>query len=363
MPFVSATPSLAVAAESVRRIAAAAGFDDCRIAAVTGPAAHSDNFHHWVNDGKYGDMTYMAKSPSRRADPRLVLPGVRSVVTVALNYFRPAPPVVRPPEDGARGRIARYAWGDDYHGVIDTKLEDLAAALAEMGGVQKLYADTGPVLERDWASAAGLGWNGKSTVQIHTKLGAWTFLGEVLTTLELEPDAPSRGHCGTCTRCIAACPTNAIIAPHHVDARRCISYLTIEHKGSIPEEFRRAIGDRIYGCDECLDVCPWNRFAKESRVTAFAARPFVAGWTLREFLALSDVAFRELFRWSPIKRIKRPAFLRNVCVALGNTGCEGDLPALEIAARDSDPLIAEHARWAITEITRRNDSVGHPPEA
>ncbi len=339
--------------EAVKTIAAALGFDDCRIAAVTGPAAHAAAYQEWIAAGEYGDMAYMAKAPSRRADPREVLPGVRAVVTVALNYHRPAPPPRM--DDGARGRIARYAWGDDYHDVMDGKLRDLAGALTEMGGEQKLYVDTGPVLERDWASAAGLGWNGKSTVQIHTQLGTWTFLGEILTTLELAPDAPSRDHCGHCTRCIVACPTAAITAPHHVDARRCISYLTIEHKGAIPEEFRRAIGDRIYGCDECLDVCPWNRFAKDSREAAFAARPFVAGWLLREFLALTDEGFRELFRWSPIRRIKRPAFLRNVCVALGNVGDAADLPALEAAAAGAEALVAEHAMWAVNEIRRRID--------
>ncbi|HWB05732.1 MAG TPA: tRNA epoxyqueuosine(34) reductase QueG [Verrucomicrobiales bacterium] len=348
-------PDLVASAESVKEIAGLLGFDDCRIAAVTGPAPHGEAFRQWVNAAEYGDMTWMAKAPARRMDPREVLPDVRSVVTVALNYYRRTP-VERAEEDGARGRIARYAWGDDYHDVMDSKFRDLAAALEEMGGKQRFYVDTGPVLERDWASAAGLGWNGKSTVQIHPKLGTWTFLGEILTTLPLAPDPPSRDHCGTCTRCITACPTAAITAPHHVDARRCISYLTIEHKGSIPEEFRRAIGDRIYGCDECLDVCPWNRFAKESREAAFAARSFVAGWTLREFLSLTDAGFRELFRWSPIKRIKRAAFLRNVCIALGNTGDASDLPALEAAAQKEEPLVSEHARWAVAEIQQRQSS-------
>ena len=334
-----------IAARSVKTIASALGFDDCRIAAVTGPAAHAEEFRNWIAAGEHGDMGYMAKAPARRTDPREVLPGVQSVVVVALNYFSVSPQ--------GRGRIARYAWGDDYHDVMDAKLRDLAAALEEMGGTQRLYVDTGPVLERDWASAAGLGWNGKSTVQIHPKLGTWFFLGEVLTTLALTPDAPARDHCGTCTRCIAACPTQAITAPRHVDARRCISYLTIEHKGSIPHEFRRAIGDRIYGCDECLDVCPWNRFATTSRAAAFAARPFVGGWSLRDFLTLTDDTFRDLFRYSPIRRIKRPAFLRNVCIALGNVGTPDDLPALAASAADPHPLIAEHAQWAVEEIGSR----------
>jgi epoxyqueuosine reductase len=346
------------AAAHLKCAAAALGLDDCRIAEITGPAPHHGAFEQWIAAGEHGDMAWMAKTPHRRTDPREVLPGARSVVVVALNYRSPEPEP-RPPEDGARGRIARYAWGDDYHDLLDAKLRDLCAVLEEMGGAQRLYVDTGPVLERSWASAAGIGWNGKSTVQIHRALGTWTFLGEILTTLSLAPDAPARDHCGSCTRCITACPTQAITGPRHVDARRCISYLTIEHRGSIPEEFRRAMGDRIYGCDDCLDACPWNRFARDSRETAFTARPFVAGWTLREFLALDDDTFRSLFRSSPIKRIRRPAFLRNVCVALGNTGTEDDLPALMAAAEDPDPLIAEHASWALRELLLRLSGGSH----
>ncbi len=340
------------AAAHLKSVAAALGLDDCRIAEITGPAPHHGAFAQWIAAGEHGDMTWMAKTPHRRMDPREVLPGARSVVVVAINYHSPAPQP-RPAEAGVRGRIARYAWGDDYHDLLNTRLRDLCAVMEDMGGTQRLYVDTGPVLERSWASAAGIGWNGKSTVQIHRKLGTWTFLGEIITTLALAPDAPSRDHCGSCTRCIAACPTQAITEPRHVDARRCISYLTIEHRGSIPHEFRRAMGDRIYGCDDCLDVCPWNRFARDSRETAFAARPFVAGWTLREFLSLDEEGFRALFRHSPIKRIRRPGFLRNVCIALGNTGTTDDLPALRTAAADPDPLISEHAAWAIAELELR----------
>jgi epoxyqueuosine reductase len=332
-------------------VAAALGFAELRVAAVTGPAAHGGRFLEWLAEGAHGTMAWMEKHPGRRLDPREVLPGCRSVISVALNYLpaASAPPV----RSGARGKIARYAHGDDYHGLMESRLRDLASEVEALGGEQRFYVDTGPVLERDWASAAGLGWNGKSTVQIHRRLGTWFFLGEILTTLAIAPDGPSRGHCGSCTRCMVACPTQAITAPHRMDARRCLSYLTIEHKGSIPEEFRRALGDRIYGCDDCLEVCPWNRFAVASREQAFAARPFVHGWLLREFLELSDGEFRELFRWSPVKRIGRPAFLRNVCVALGNVGEAEDLPALRRAAEDPDPLIAEHARWALREVESR----------
>jgi epoxyqueuosine reductase len=213
--------------------------------------------------------------------------------------------------------------------------------------------DTGPVLERDFAALAGAGWHGKSTMLVHPKLGTWYFLAEILTTLDLPPDAPMADHCGKCTRCITACPTGAITAPRQLDARRCVSYLTIENKGAIPEEFRVAIGDRIYGCDDCLTACPWNRFAQASQESSFAAREFVHGWTLRDYLGLDDEGFRALFKKSPIKRIKRRGFLRNVCVALGNVGTREDLPALSRAAQDAEPLIAEHAMWAIGRIEAR----------
>ncbi len=332
-------------------VATALGFDELRVAAVTGPAWQAGRFLKWLEDGAHGSMGWLAKEPARRVDPREVLPCCRSVISVALNYL-PAG-TTHPLREGARGKFARYAHGDDYHGIMEARLRDLAAEVEALGGAHRFYVDTGPVLERDWASAAGLGWNGKSTVQIHRRLGTWFFLGEILTTLVIAPDEASRDHCGNCTRCMVACPTQAITAPHRMDARRCLSYLTIEYKGSIPEEFRRTLGDRIYGCDDCLEVCPWNRFAVASREQAFTARPFVHGWLLREFLELNDAGFRELFRWSPVKRIGRPAFLRNVCVALGNVGGQEDLAALRRAAQDPDPLIAEHARWALAEVEAR----------
>ena len=250
-------------------------------------------------------------------------------------------------------RVARYAWNNDYHDLIESKLRTLADFLTTHGGTQRPYVDTGPVLERDFASESGLGWGGKSTMQIHRHLGTWFFLADILTTLELPPDAPATDHCGKCTRCITACPTQAITAPRRMDARRCISYLTIESKGPIPLEFRHAIGDRIYGCDSCLDACPWNRHAQASHEATFQARATLFQHTLRDFLSLTDDTFRALFVKSPIKRIKRPAFLRNVCVALGNTGTPADLPALEKAAADENPLISEHAAWAVAEIRAR----------
>lgn len=336
--------------DQIKAWAAELGFDDCRIAPAK-EATHAALFHDWIGEGKHGEMAWMERNSQRRCDPREVLPGCRSVICLALNYYPGRSPFAAGHDGGYR--IARYAWNEDYHDLIEKRLKEFDVKLQALGGVQRFYVDTGPVLERDFASDAGLGWNGKSTVQIHRRLGAWFFLAELLTTLDLSPDGPSMDHCGKCTACITACPTQAITAPRRLDARRCVSYLTIEHKGPIPEEFRVAMGDRIYGCDDCLDACPWNRFAHESREITFHAREVVFGKSLTDFLELNDEGFRALFAKSPIKRIKRPRFLRNVCVALGNTGTADDLPVLQRAAADTDPLIAEHAAWAVGQIGAR----------
>jgi len=337
------------------------GFDSCRVTACASPA-HADAFRNWLDDGAHGEMHYMARAQEKRRDPQRVLTGAKSIIVLAMNYFQgveDAAETATTTEKGISGRIARYAWGDDYHEVITAKLDKIDQWLREFGGEQKYYVDTGPVLERDHAAQAGIGWHGKSTMRIDERLGTWFFLSEILTTLELPSDAPARDRCGTCERCIKACPTGAITAPHKLDARRCISYLTIELKGAIPMELRPLIGDRIFGCDDCLDACPWNRFAKTSRETAFAARtPSRSGistteFALRDYLRLNDADFRNLFRDSPFKRIKRRGFLRNVCVALGNVGTREDLPDLHRVATDPEPLIAEHARWAIERIQQR----------
>jgi epoxyqueuosine reductase len=343
--LLAAKPEVDLKQEIIGR-ARVLGFDSCKVAAAT-PPRHANEFRAWLREGAAGEMEWIGRGEEKRVDPQKILPGARSVIVVALNYFQggPAPPL-------AAGRVARYAWGDDYHDVMLQKLQKLSAFLSDLGGTQKCYVDTGPILERDHAAEAGIGWHGKSTMLIDPKLGTWFFLGEILTTLDLPPDAPQESRCGSCQRCIVACPTGAITEPHRLDARRCISYLTIELKGSIPLELRPLIGDRIYGCDDCLAVCPWNRFASISRETVFAAGPAI-GVRLRDYLALDDAKFRDLFRRSPIKRIKRRGFLRNVCVALGNVGDPDDLSALEKAARDPEPLIAEHASWAIEQIQAR----------
>jgi len=329
--------------------AQALGFDSCRIAAAASPR-HGEEFRSWLRQGAAGEMEWLARGEEKRCDPQQVLPGARSVIVIAMNYWQGER--AASPATAATGRIARYAWGEDYHEVMLPKLEQLSAFLAGRGGRQKCYVDTGPILERDHAAEAGIGWHGKSTMLIDPKLGTWFFLAEILTTLELPADGPQPSRCGRCERCITACPTGAITEAHRLDARRCISYLTIELKGSIPIELRPLIGDRIYGCDDCLDACPWNRFASVSREAAFSARQ-ATQMTLRDYLALDDAQFRTFFRRSPIKRIKRRGFLRNVCIALGNVGTPADLPVLRRAAFDPEPLIAEHATWAINRILER----------
>src|SRR5947199_485201 len=325
------------------------GFDSCRVANCAVPP-HADEFRNWLREGAAGEMKYLERGEEKRCNPQKVLADARSVIVLALNYWQGGHSKAQ--GDGATGRIARYAWGNDYHELMKAKLDKIDSFLRRFGGIQKCYVDTGPILERDHAAQAGVGWHGKSTMLIDTRLGTWFFLGEILTTLELPLDSAQHDRCGSCQRCVTACPTGAITAPHCLDARRCISYLTIELKGAIPLDLRPLIGDRIFGCDDCLDACPWNRFAHESREAAFSARRLTE-MSLREYLELSDAEFRVLFKNSPIKRIKRRGFLRNVCVALGNVGDSSDLPALERAAADPEPLIAEHAAWAISQIRGR----------
>ena len=329
------------------------GFGLCRVARCA-PPPHGDEFSTWLDAGMAGEMSpWLERGRAKRLDPQAVLPGARSVIVLAMNYWQGA----RSQEQSAAGtgRIARYAWGDDYHDTIEERLTALDDFLRERGGRQRYHVDTGPVLERDFAAQAGVGWHGKSTMLLHPELGTWFFLAELLTTLDLAPDAPIPSRCGSCTRCLDACPTGAIRRdrPYHLDARLCISYLTIEHKGSIPVELRPLLGDRIYGCDDCLDACPWNRFAQASRETVFQARAVTAGLPLRDFLAWTQADFSAAFKGSPIKRTKRRGLLRNVCVALGNVGTEDDLPALEQAVTREEELIAEHARWAIARIRER----------
>ncbi len=302
-------------------------------------------------------MAWLQRNAAKRVDPQLVLDGARSVICLAASYSGNTAPSVEPQHPPTTGVIARYARFADYHDVLADRLKQLTEFIDKLGGtgVRSLwYVDTGPLLERDLAQRAGIGFVGKHTNVISRELGNWIFLAEIITTLELEPDPSEKNRCGSCTRCITACPTQAITAPFQLDARCCISYLTIELKGSIPIEFRRAIGNRIYGCDDCLAACPWNKFAQEGKLMREAARPELELPDLLELLSLDDAGFKRRFAGTPMLRTKRRGILRNVCVALGNVGDRSALPHLEGAAQDVEPLIAEHAAWAINEITTRS---------
>jgi epoxyqueuosine reductase len=329
------------------------GFNDCRFTTAN-PPNHAAEFQSWLASGSHGEMEYLERNAHKRMDPSQVLAGAKTIITLLTSYDRPA--TGNSPATSPTGEIARYARFGDYHEVLGGRLKTLAAFVDFLGGTdtQSLwYVDTGPLLERDLAERAGLGFAGKHTNLISRKFGNWIFLSEIITTVELEPDAPEKNRCGSCRRCIDACPTAAITAPFQLDARRCISYLTIELKGSIPEEFRRAIGNRIYGCDDCLAVCPWNRFAQAGKMMRDHARPDLAAPDLLELLALDDPAFKKRFRGTPILRTKRRGLLRNVCVALGNLADPAALPALQRATHDPELLIAEHAHWAIEQIESR----------
>jgi epoxyqueuosine reductase len=344
--------SVAPDAAAIKRQAQGLGLDACGVTSAD-PTEHAAFYRQWAEHGRAGEMAWMSREPERRSDPRAVLPGARSLVVAGLNYWQPA--------RTGRGRIARYALGDDYHDVLMEKLRALGDAMAVNGAAAKIYVDTGPVLEKPLAARAGLGWQGKSTMLINRRLGPWLLLGEIITTLELTPDTPERDHCGSCSRCLDACPTRAITAPYQLDARRCIAYLTIELKGSIPEELRPLIGDRVYGCDECLDVCPWNRFAQATRESRFHAPDEMRATDLRELLDLTAAEFKRRFARSPILRVKRRGLLRNVCVVLGNIGTAADLPALRRAEQHEEPLVREHAAWAVGQILRRGELVAASP--
>jgi epoxyqueuosine reductase len=330
-----------------------AGFDDCRFTTAL-PPGHAANFQKWIQEGRHGQMEYLARNAHKRVDPEQVLAGARTIVTLAASYAT-APGGT--PLPGGAGEIARYARYGDYHDIMASKLKSLAAFMDSLNPAARSlwYVDTGPLLERNLAERAGVGFIGKHTNLISRKLGNWIFLAEIITTLELKPDAPEKNHCGSCRRCIDACPTAAITAPFQLDARRCISYLTIELKGAIPEELRPMIGRRIYGCDDCLAACPWNRFAREGSMMRPHGRPDLAAPDLIELLSLDEPAFARRFAGTPIRRTKRRGLLRNVCVALGNIGDESALPALSRAAADPEPLIAEHARWAIERVKKRQN--------
>jgi epoxyqueuosine reductase len=350
--------------EKIRQRALELGFDDCRFTTADVPAS-AGQFQNWLAEKRHGEMAWLERTAAKRVDPQRVLSGARSVITLAVSYAqgdecrvtsdglsplsnpRHSPPATR------HTTIARYAQFTDYHDVLGEQLKALAEFVNQLGGAEThslWQVDTGPLLERDFAQRAGVGFIGKHTNVISRRFGNWILLGEIITTLELEPDAPEKNRCGNCTCCFEACPTRAIAAPFQLDARLCISYLTIELKGPIPVELRPAIGNRIFGCDDCLAVCPWNRFAREGQMMKAKARLEFTAPDLMELLQLDEAGFKSRFAGTPILRTKRRGLLRNVCVALGNIGDHSILPALKNAVGDSEPLISEHARWAVKRI-------------
>lgn len=328
--------------ENLRAEALSLGFDVFGVAPIDADVK-ADYFKKWIADGMHGEMEWMAKDTERRTEVTRVLPEARSIIVVGLNYYQPQP--------NPNYQIAKYALGQDYHNVITKKLRKLCTVMRALGGAQKPYVDTGPVLEKPIAVAAGLGWQGKSTIVLQPEFGTWLFLGIIITTLELETSSPAVNRCGSCTKCITACPTSAIIAPYKLDARKCLAYLTIEHKGPIPLEYRKALGTRIFGCDDCLDVCPWNKWAKETKENKFKARPQPA---LKETLSWTEEDFLNQFRGTPVKRLGLLRWWRNALTVMGNTGTPGDLEAIGRLVNHADPMVSEHACWARDQILSRN---------
>ena len=321
------------------------------------PPPHYSTFENWLAQGQHGTMNYLAdeRSRTRRANPLEILPECKSILVLATPYMSPSPA-----GRGARGegeaRVASYAWGEDYHDVLPARMKELVQFIEEQAGgpiKNRYYTDTGPILERDLAQRAGIGWIGKNTCLINLKQGSYFLLSEILLDLVLQADLPIvTDHCGTCTRCITACPTQCILPDRTLDARRCISYLTIELKDDIPTDLRPLIGDWVFGCDICQMICPWNRFAVEGDPAFGTQNP---SHSLTDELEITSQEFNQRFKRTPIKRAKRRGYLRNVAVALGNTANWHALPVLNQALEDPEPLVREHAKWALEEIKRKNE--------
>jgi epoxyqueuosine reductase len=305
----------------------------------------------FLAEGAHGDMDWLAHGPERRGDPRRMWPDVRSIVMLGLNYGPDDDPLALLTQRD-RGAISVYARGDDYHDVVKAKLKSLARWLiANAGGDVKVFVDTAAVMEKPLADAAGLGWQGKHTNLVSREFGSWLFLGAIFTTLELPADTPHDDSCGSCRACLDVCPTAAFPAPYRLDARRCISYLTIEHKGPIPRDLRPLMGNRIYGCDDCLAICPWNKFAQAGREAKLAARESLQAPKLAELVCLDDAGFRALFTKSPVKRTGRDRFIRNVLIAMGNSGAATLAPEAERLLADPSPLVRGAAIWALAKLT------------
>ncbi|MES2036183.1 MAG: tRNA epoxyqueuosine(34) reductase QueG [Pseudomonadota bacterium] len=336
--------------DRIRQQAVSLGFDVCGFASAAEAWPAGDRLQQFVGEGLHGTMGWMAETLERRQHPTGMWPDARTAVMLGVNYGPDADPL-KALGLRSQGTISVYAQADDYHEVIKGRLKQLAGwMVARLGGEVKVFVDTAPLMEKPLAQRAGLGWQGKHTNLVSRELGSWLFLGSVLTTLDLPHDAPETDHCGSCRACLDICPTNAFPAPYRLDARRCISYLTIEHAGPVPEEFRAAMGNRIYGCDDCLAVCPWNKFAETARESAFHAREELKSPALADLAALDDPSFRALFRKSPVKRIGRDRFVRNVLYAVGNSGDVALAPAAERLLDDPSDVVRDAAGWALEKL-------------
>jgi epoxyqueuosine reductase len=337
--------------EAIRAEAAGLGFVSCGFARADAVPGAGEELKRWVAAGRHGTMGWMEERVEQRSAPQRLWPEAKSVIALAMSYA-PSEDPRRLADEAGVGRISVYAQGGDYHKTVKKGLKALARFIVDaVPSELKVFVDTAPVMEKPLSAAAGVGWQGKHTNLLSREHGNWFFLGVIFTELELEPDPPAPEHCGSCTRCLVACPTAAFDGPGRIDARRCISYLTIEHAGPIPHEFRAAMGNRIYGCDDCLAACPWNRFAQAGRANAaFLPRAELVAPRLRDLLTLDDASFRELFAGSPIKRIGVRRFLRNCLIAAGNSGDPSLLPRVEALLGDEDPVVAEAAEWALARL-------------
>ena len=345
-------PVSRVSAEQVKACAVGAGFDLCGIAAVENYAELAF-LREWIERGYHGEMHYMARTAEKRGDVRAVLPGAQSVIVLGTVYNTPQPYSNRN-DDPSTASIARYAWGDDYHVVVEGRLKSLVDAIAGIAGEfgHRAYVDTGPIQERVYAQYAGLGWIGKNTCLINREKGSWLFLSTIICDLPLEPDGRALDHCGRCTLCIDACPTAAIVAPYQLDSRRCLSYMTIEVKGAVPLEYRDAVAEHAYGCDICQDVCPWNRRAAVSEDPSWQPREGLGAPKLLDLWNRSDDDLRRLLKGSPMKRAGIRRLRRNVAVAIGNSGDPLAAQALQSCREETaaDPLVREHVRWAVEKL-------------
>jgi epoxyqueuosine reductase len=331
--------------------ARAAGFVETRVTATFGIGPEmAERLAAFLREGRHGDMEWMASTAARRGHPLALWPEARSIVMLGMSYAPEEDPLEVLGEH-SRGAVSCYAQSKDYHDVLKAGLKRVAGALQRASGAEvKMFVDTAPLMEKPLAQAAGLGWQGKHTNLVSREHGSWLFLGAILTTAELEPDAAETDHCGSCRRCLEVCPTNAFPAPYQLDPRRCISYLTIEHKGHIAPEFRKAVGNRVFGCDDCLAVCPWNKFAAAVRETRLRARDAARSPPLADLLALDDAAFRARFAGTPVKRTGRDRVVRNALIAAGNTGDAALLPAVQRLLDDASPLVRAMAVWALRQL-------------